>query len=63
MIRLAVSVEGRTEEEFVSRILANHLREKGVEPTPIVLGSGRGRGARGGNVGADRLAHDMSRWF
>ncbi|MDE2736886.1 MAG: DUF4276 family protein [Gemmatimonadota bacterium] len=59
MIRLAISVEGYTEEEFVKDFLANHLRERGVEPTPIRLGSAHGRSA-GGNVSMERLVRDMS---
>ena len=55
MIRLAISVEGRAEEEFVKQFLADHLRERGVEPTPILLGSARGRSA-GGN--RDRLGYN-----
>ena len=35
MIRLAISVEGPTEEEFVNNLLADHLRARGVEPQPI----------------------------
>ena len=54
MIRLAISVEGQTEEEFVKDFLADHLRESGVEPTPILLGRARGRSG-GGNVSAERL--------
>ena len=49
MIRLAIVVEGPTEEEFVDKVLANHLRAKGVEPTPI-LPEGRG-----GDIKVDRL--------
>ena len=52
MIRLAISVEGRTEEEFVKRVLAEHLRVRKVEATPILLG---------GNVTVTRLAADMAR--
>ena len=58
MTRLAVSVEGRTEEEFVKQVLAGHLRERRVEPTPILLGRGRS-GSRGGNVSSDRLVSEM----
>ena len=29
MIRLAIVVEGQTEEEFVNRVLAEHLRARG----------------------------------
>ena len=59
MIRLAISVEGQTEEEFVKRVLAEHLRRIEVEPTPILLGRARGGGASGGNVSIERLVSDM----
>ena len=58
MIRLAISVEGDTEEEFVKLLLADHLREKGIEPTPILLGRARGRSG-GGNVSAERIESEM----
>ena len=51
MIRLAISVEGRTEEEFVNNLLADHLRKRGVESKPISLN---------GNVTVERLASDMA---
>ena len=54
MIRLAISVEGQTEEEFVNNLLANHLRTRGVESKPILLN---------GNVTVERLASDMARLF
>ena len=54
MIRLAISVEGPTEEEFVKNVLAGHLRTVGVEPQPILLGRD------GGNVTISRLASDMA---
>ena len=60
-MRLAVSVEGPTEKEFVNRVLANHLRGSGVEPTPVLIG--RGRGVGGGNVDVERLTTDMSRLY
>lgn len=58
MIRLAISVEGPTEEEFVKNVLADHLRESEVVSTPILLGRARGR-ADGGNVSVDRLVSEM----
>ena len=58
MIRLAISVEGPTEEEFIKRVLAVHLRSHGVEPTPILLGRARGRYG-GGNVSIDRLVPEL----
>ena len=62
MIRLAISVEGPTEEEFVKHFLADHLRERGVEPTPILIGSARG-GSAGGNVSAERLVSEMAHLY
>ena len=59
MIRLAVSVEGQTEEEFVKSVLADHLRPLGVEPTPVLIGRARGN-ADGGDVSVDKLAADMA---
>ena len=55
MIRLAIVVEGETEEEFVKAVLASHLRSRGVEPQPI-----KPRG-RGGNITVALLADQMSR--
>ena len=52
MIRVAISVEGRTEEEFVKRVLAEHLWAMEVEPQPISLD---------GNVTVERLASDVAR--
>ena len=57
MIRLAISVEGQTEERFVNKVLADHLRPKGVEPQPILLGGS------GGDVTVERLAADMANLF
>lgn len=61
MIRLAVVVEGHTEKEFVGRILSIHLEGKGIAPTPILLG--RGRGGRGGDVSVDGVAQEMARLY
>ena len=40
MIRLAIAVEGETEEAFVNDVLADHLSDKGVALTPNLLGGG-----------------------
>ena len=58
MIRLAISVEGQTEEEFVKEVLTDHLQGSRVEPTPILLGRARS-GSGGGNVSVERLASEM----
>ena len=52
MIRLAISVEGETEEEFVKSVLTDHLRTRDVEPYPRLLG---------GDVTVEKLASDMAR--
>ena len=62
MIRLAVSVEGRTEEEFVKTVLADHLRGHGVEPIPILIGRARGCFG-GGNVSVERLVPEMKHLY
>ena len=52
--RLAIVVEGRTEEEFVNGLLRDHLRNRDIETTPILLN---------GNVSIDRLSLNMSNLF
>ena len=51
MIRLAILVEGETEEEFVKFVLADYLRTVEVEPIPILLG---------GDINLARLTKDMA---
>ena len=58
MIRLAISVEGPTEEEFSKTVLTPHLRLHDIEVQPILLGRARGR-SLGGNVSVERLAMEM----
>lgn len=57
MIRLAIVVEGQTEEGFVKHVLEDHLRIHRVIPTPILVGR------RGGDVNVDRLVLDMANLF
>lgn len=54
MIRLAVVAEGQTEAEFTKEILADHLRLRNVEPTPVVMN---------GNVSTQRLAELIARLY
>ena len=54
MIRLAISVEGPTEREFVGHELKEHLRTKDVDATPILPNG------KGGNIRVDRLASAMA---
>ena len=59
LIRLAISVEGQTEEEFVKSILTPHLRGMLVTPTAIQLGRARS-GSGGGDVSVERLSSEMA---
>ena len=63
MIRLAISVEGPTEEEFSKQILTTHLRSHGLEAQPILIGRARGQGNGGGNVSVERLASEMAHLY
>ena len=58
VIRVGISVEGQTEEEFVKRILGEHLRSHGIEPTPVLLGRARSQHG-GGRVSLDRLVPEI----
>ena len=58
MIRLAISVEGQTEEEFVKDVLKEHLEPFGVDVTPVQVGSARNRW-KGGNVSELVLIAEM----
>ena len=60
MIRLSISVEGQTEEEFSKEALTPHLLSHGVAARPILVGRGRGSGEGGGDVSAGRLASEMA---
>ena len=51
MIRLAIVVEGETEERFVEDVLAGHLHQFRVIPSPVLLG---------GRISADRLGTVMA---
>lgn len=57
MTRLAIVVEGPTEEAFVKEVLFHHLLPFDVVPTPFLIGE------RGGNVTVDRLALDLASSF
>ena len=54
MVRVAIVAEGQTEAEFTTGVLADHLRRRNVEPTPVVMD---------GNVSAQRLAVDVVRLY
>ena len=57
MIRIAIVVEGRTERDFVYRVLAPSLSAREVYLFPIVIGH------TGGNVSVGRLASEMANYY
>ncbi len=59
MIRLAISVEGQTEETFIKTVLADALRQKRIFLVPILLGRARNRNRGGGNVTVKELVREM----
>ena len=61
MILLAIVVEGRTEEEFVKKVLKGHLVEHHVDATPIIVGQGKTRQKKGGNVTVENLTDKMAK--
>ena len=50
MTRVAIALEGSTEEAFVNVVLSEHLRTKGIAVRPILLGD---------NVTVQRLSSYM----
>lgn len=54
MVRLAISVEGLTEERFVKKLLVPHLRNRQVTAIPLLLGRS------GGDVSLSRIKKDLS---
>lgn len=54
MVRIAVSVEGQTEERFIKIVLAPYLQSKGVYLFPVLLG-------KGGCVNIDRVSHELQK--
>jgi len=54
MVRLAISVEGQTEERFVKMVLAPHLQVRDIFAVPLTLGRG------GGDVSLSRIRKDLN---
>ncbi len=54
MVRLAVSVEGQTEERFVEMVIKPYLEGRGVYVTPQLLG------AHGGGVAIPKIKKDLN---
>ena len=54
MVRLAISVEGQTEEQFVKTVITPHLQSLSIYAQPILLGK------TGGNVSLPRIEKDLN---
>ena len=60
MIRLGITVEGETEEDFVNDVLGPHLISEGIYADAVLLGKSSRSVGGGGNVTIERLAADMA---
>jgi hypothetical protein len=64
-MRLAISVEGQTEERFIKQLVAPHLIAAGyMEVTPVIVATGRaanGAKAKGGDISLDRVTGELQR--
>ena len=63
-VRLALSVEGRTEKEFVDGLLSHHLQERAIEVTAIIVTTKMvedGPNHTGGAVSLDRASREVRR--
>lgn len=64
MTRLAISVEGQTENEFFKRVVASHLEAFGIYATPIIVTTKRvldGTNHKGGDISIDRATNEIKR--
>lgn len=55
MVRLAVSVEGQTEERFIKEVIAPYLQDREIYTDPVLLGHS------GGNVSIPRIKKDLTK--
>ncbi len=54
MVRIAISVEGPTEERFVKMVLAPHLQNREIYVQPLLLGN------TGGDISLRRIRKDLN---
>lgn len=61
-IRLAISVEGQTEERFIKVLLTPHLEALQIDVKPVVVATSRaadGRKSKGGGINIDRVTKEL----
>jgi hypothetical protein len=64
MIRVAISVEGQTEDEFCKQVLIPYLRTYNIELTPIIITTKRkkcGTKHKGGCINLDRIKSELTK--
>lgn len=64
MIRVALSVEGQTENEFCKKVLTPFFRSYKIEITPIIVATSKdkcGRKHKGGCINIDRIKSEVQR--
>ena len=54
MVRLAISVEGQTEERFIKKVIAPHLQGREIYAQPVLIGRS------GGDVSISRVRKDLT---
>lgn len=64
MIRVALSVEGQTENEFCKKVLLPFFRTYSIEMTPIIVATSKdkcGRKHKGGCINIDRIKSEIQK--
>ena len=64
MIRIAISIEGQTEEAFVKSLLVPYFRQCGIEMVPIIVTTSKdrcGRKHKGGCITVDRIKNKIGK--
>ena len=64
MIRIAISVEGQTENEFCKKVLAPFFRTQSIEITPIIVTTSKdkcGRKHKGGCINLNRIKSEVEK--
>jgi len=64
MVRVAISVEGQTEDEFCKQILAPYFLQKNIQLIPIIVTTKRekcGVKHKGGCINLDRVKNEVSK--
>jgi len=64
LIRIALSVEGQTENEFCRKVLTPFFRNNDIEMTPIIVTTSKdacGRKYKGGCINIDRIRNEIQK--